>query len=446
MDVKKITDSLDDRLFSDKFFKKCYKVYAFWLVFAPIIETFFHIIGLKFIIMFQLMLISTLFGLTKFFEIIFNIKKFSLKNKTIIDLLVVCLLFWFFVSTIVNQEVNISLVFGICYFCCFYLFLNIEEKDFKLLAYLFVCEMIFDTILGFIDLKNEIIPGFSENECTMSFQFLNPNWSSFVLLVAQILSLWFVCSLQKIWQKILLFIGYLVMAAGMFIGGSYAPEMSLFLCETFLLIYFWVKNKKCPFWILSALISTIFISFAVWFVPAFRSVTTANANFFYETLAVIDNRLGTELVKGVSTIFDKLFGWGVIYEVPGSNGWSRSYFIAKSFEAIFASAKSFIFGCGPGFIYSDIRVHNCFLVVWLEFGIVGILLFLSAIVMLLIRFFKVKKSECLVVLIAIFSMLLFDSFFCCIEPYCFPVFVIFSTYFYKKLYSTELKNKQNVLQ
>ncbi len=442
MDVKKLTDSLDEKLFSNTLFKKCYKIYVYWLVLVPLVETFFHILNLEIDVVFQLMMISLLFVLTKFFEIIFNIKSISLKNKTIIDLLIVGLLLCFFVSAIINKEYNIGFIFGVCYFCCFYLFLNIDKKEFMLLAYIFVFEMIFDVCLGLIDLKNQIIPGFSENEYAISMQFVNPNWSAVVLLFAEILSLWFIINFKGTWKKVLMFLGYLLMVTGMFIGGSYAPEMFLFLCELSLVIYFWIKYKKCPIWILFALVCTIVISFAVWFVPVFRNLSTANANFFYETLAVLDNKLGTSLVKNISTFFDKLFGWGVVLEVPGADGWTRGDLTAQAYAAIFSNPKSFIIGYGPGFIYSDIRVHNCFLVLWLEFGIIGLLLYLAVITMLLVRFFRIKKNDCIVMLVSAFIMLLFDSLFCCIEPYSFPILVVLAVVLYRKLYDQEIKKKE----
>ena len=447
MDTKKLTDSLDDRLFSDKIFKKVYVFYAFWLVVSPVVETICQTVGLKFIVMFQIMLIATLFAITKFFELIFNFRNINIKNKTIIDLLLVCLFVWFLISSAVNSAFNVNFFLGICYFLCFVLFVSIDKRFYKTLAIVFVCEMVFNTILGLIDLENNIVPGFEENEFEMSMQFRNPNWAGFVVIIAEILCLWFIYDSEKSLQKASYFLAFIVLTIGLFVGGSFAPEMSFYLCELALLIYLWIKNKKCPWLILSAFLTSIFISFAVWFVPVFRRVSTANANFFYETLAMIDGKLGTNLVEGVSTFFDKLFGWGVMTEVPGSDGWGRGDLNAQAYKAIFASAKSFIFGYGSAYIYT-IRVHNCFLVMWLEFGIVGILLFLAIIAMLLVRFVKIKKTDCIVFLFSALVMLLFDSLFCCIEPYCFPFFVIFSAIIYKQLYSKELKEakqKQEIL-
>ena len=339
METKTITSALDDSLFSDKIYKKLYTFLTYWLVLSPIIVIPFESIGIKFNIIAQTMLISMLFIFVKFFEIIFNIKKLNFKNKTIIDYLLIGLASWLIISIMVNQSFNSGIIYGLTYFCCFCLLLNIDKSQYKKIGIVFVCEMIFNTILGLIDLKNQIIPGFIDNEhgrFVMSMQFFNPNWSGFIVIIAEMLCLWFVCSSEKKWQKVLFFVGYVVMTIGLFVGGSYAPELFLFLCELSFIIYLWIKNKKCPWWLLSAFLTTIFISFAVWFVPAFREACRARANFFYETLAVIDNIFGTNLVKGVSTLFDKLFGWGVFEKVIGSDGWERNELTSLTFDAIFS--------------------------------------------------------------------------------------------------------------
>ena len=50
MDTKVLTDSLDEKLFSDKYFKKVYLVLVFWLVLSPIIVVVFGCLGINFVI------------------------------------------------------------------------------------------------------------------------------------------------------------------------------------------------------------------------------------------------------------------------------------------------------------------------------------------------------------------------------------------------------------
>ena len=409
MDSKKICDTLDENLFSNKIFNKCYFVYALMFVVMPLVETLFHCVGFTLNMFFLMMFISTAFAITKFLELTLNFRKINLKNKTLVDLFVTILLLVFIISSVVNGSINISFVFGICYFLIFVLFFGLDKKHYKLFAIVFVGEMVFDSVLGLVDLKNKFIPGFDPDNYAMSMQFLNPNWSAVVVILASILSLWFIYNSKKHWQKLIFSLGYFVMIVGLFVGGSYAPEAALFLCELALVIYLWVKNKKCPWLVLCVLLGTIFISFFVWMIPIFRTESTAHNNFFYESLAVIDNNLGTSFVKWVSSIFDELFGFGAFDKVLGSDGWTRNELTDEVYAAIFANPKSFIFGYGSGFIYSDIRVHDCFLVVWMEFGIFAIISYLVIIVLLTVRFIKIKKNDFVVFMYALFLMLLHNQ-------------------------------------
>lgn len=443
MDTKKLAESLDEKLFSDKMFRKLYAFYAFWIVLSPIVTILFQIFGLSFTILIQMMIISMAFAITKVIELVFNYKKISLKNKTSIDFLIIALFIWFLVSTIVNNAFNLSFIYGFCYFLLFILFLSLEKKYYRTIAIVFVSGMSFSSLLGLIDIHNKFMPSYGVDEFSMSLQFVNPNWSAVVVIIAEILCLWLIYSSEKKWQKALYFLGYIVMTIGLFVGGSYAPETALFLCEATIVIYLWIKNKKCPWLILSAFLATIFISFAVWFVPVVRDVSTAYVNFFYESLAVIDHNLGTKLLKNVSSFFNKIFGFGEMSSVAGADGWGRGNLNAQAIDSIFSSAKSFIFGCGCGYIYDSVRVHNAFLVVWMEFGTIGMLLFMSIIVMIFVRFIKIKKTDCKVFLFSTFVMVLFDLYFCCIEPFFFPFVVVFSSILYRILFKEKLENTKN---
>ena len=438
MEVNKLADTLDDNLFSDKNFKKAYVVYSFWAILTPIITILFSAIGLDLPFYSHMMIASVLFVITKIMELVFNFRNMKLKKPNIMHILMLSLCVWFLLTSLILGAINVNFIIGFCYFLFFALFCNVEKKHFATLAKLFIAQMVFSTILGLFDLYNSWVPGFYRDSCGMSMQFWNPNWSGFVVIIAEIAALWFVFSSKLAWQKTLYLIAYLIMTIGLFVGGSYAPEASLFLCLVALVIYLWIKYKKCPWWIFSAFLATVFISFAVWWVPVVSQVSTANANFFYESLGVIDNNLKTHLVRDVSTVFDKLFGWGVKDFISGSDGWKRGSLQDAAFNAIFASPQSFFLGYGSAFIY-DVRVHNVYLVLWMEFGFFAIILFLAMCVMLLVRFIRVRKTDLLVFVFACFVMMLFESLFCCIEFYCFPFFVILAAVLYKLLYTAELK-------
>ena len=89
------------------------------------------------------------------------------------------------------------------------------------------------------------------------------------------------------------------------------------------------------------------------------------------------------------------------------------------------------------------------MVIWMEFGIVAILSYLAIFAMLLVRFIKIKKTSKEVFLFSGLVMMLFESLFCCIEPFCYPFMVVFFVIVYKVLYSAEPKqtvekSKENI--
>ncbi len=445
MEKTQFIDVIEEKLFTGKYFKKIYYFYALWAVLAPILTSFLFLVNIEVQFYMQHIFISMLFILTKTVEIALNIKELKNKKLNVVEILFIALCLWFIISSLITGAINTNFLFGVTLFILFSIFCSLDKKQFKLLVIAFIIEMVCETLLGFIDLHNKFIPGFGEECYSMSMHFMNPNWSGFVVIMAEMASLWFVLKSDKLWQKILFLAGYIIMAAGLFVGGSYAPEMSLFLCELALVIYLWVKNKKCPWWIFGAFLSTIFISFAVWWVPALCEVSTASANFFYESLGVIDNALNTNLVESVSSVLNKWFGWDKISVVAGADGWDRGDLNAEAWRAITTSFETFMFGNGAKYIYT-VHVHNCYLVIWMEFGLPALLLFMAICSMLLVRFIRVKKTNFIVFLFSIFCMMLFECIFCCIEPTCYQFFVMLSVFLYKVLYSAELNKTKEKLE
>ena len=84
MEVKKLADSLDDNLFSDKNFKKAYVVYAFWMILSPILAILTACLGLDIPYYSHMMLASVLFMVTKVMEWVFNFR--NIKFKKILSL------------------------------------------------------------------------------------------------------------------------------------------------------------------------------------------------------------------------------------------------------------------------------------------------------------------------------------------------------------------------
>lgn len=440
---KTLAEKLDDNLFSDKNFKRIYLVLGYWLILSPLLETIFYSFGLAIEVLTQVYLVASMFIITKGLELLFNFKKINFKNKKIVYWLVWGMFVWLVFISIINKSIN-SYFFIACSYCIlFALFVNLDKKSYAWLLKVFAIEMIIDTIMGLIDLNDSFIPGFDRWEYAMSMQFSNPNWSGFVMIIAGMALLWLIENSSIIWQKALWLAGFSILVFGLFVGGSYAPEFTLFLGEIAVLIYLWIKNKKCPVWILSAFLITVLSSFAVWFFPVFIKRTTANANFFYESLAVVDGKLKTHFVENISKFFNKIFGWNSIVGVAGSDGWGRNDLLSESFRIIFSDAKSFFIGQGSGFCYGGPRVHNCYVVMWLDIGLPEMLMYVGVLVCFIVRFIKVQKSEKIVFLFITFLVMLFEQLFCCIEVWCFSFYVVLLAVLYKELYSAPLKQNAN---
>ena len=446
MGSKNLADALDENVFANKYFKKIYVVYAYWAILAPILTMFFYAVNFEIDFFIQHFIIAFLFVLTKIVEKVSNIKNIKFKKLKTINILFIALLIWFVMVTFITQSINTGFLIGLMFFVMFILFSSVDAKCFSMFAFIFVLEMILESCLGLLDLHNKWVPGFRGREYTcyaMSMHFLNPNWAAVAVIIAEIICLWFMYDTKRKLYKSLFLIGYMVMAVGLFVGGSYAPEFAMLIFELLLIILLWVRYKKCPWIIVTVFLSTILISFIVWLFPLVREVSTAEANFFYESLAVFDNIFNTELLTKVSNFFNSLFGWNKISIVAGADGWERSDLTRQALAAIFSSPKSFLVGYGCGYV-REICVHNCYLAIWMEFGIVGLLLFLAICAMIVLRFIKVKKNDFLIFMFITLAMALFESIFCCLEPYNFSFIVIFAAVIYKMLNCAGVKDSKAV--
>ena len=282
--------------------------------------------------------------------------------------------------------------------------------------------------MGMCDLNNSYMPGFIEITFPMSLQFWNPNYSAYITVMAIIMTIFVLSKYKSKLEQIIFWIAYVVLNVALFVNGCFSAETAMFIGELFLLIYLWITNKKCPYLILVCLGISIASSF-VWI----KGYSTSNANYMFEMLSFLDGKLGTHLTKSASTFFDKLFGTGIIDGVEGSDGWDRDDFKAKAIAAIFESPNSVLFGHGVLF-NNNIRVHNIFLHIWLEYGLINIGLYVAIWVIWLVRFFKTKTKTYNIYLITLLLVtVLVSRYFGCLEVYSFTYFICFVAVFVSEL-------------
>ena len=314
--------------------------------------------------------------------------------------------------------------------------------------YTFVLMMVVCSIMGVCDLNNSYMPGFGDYNYAvvfpMSLQFNNPNYSAYITVMAIMLCIYILSTYKTKPEQIIFWIAFVVLNVCLFINGCFSAETAMFVGELFLLVYLWIKNKKCPIIILICLAISIASSF-VWL----KGYSTSGANYMFEALAVIDDNLGTSLCYNVSKFFDKIFGTGVISGVAGSDGWDRVNYNERAINEIFAGPMSVFFGYGKGY-NNEVLVHNVPLQIWLESGGICLALYLAILVILAIRLFKTKFSSHNIYMIALMiAVVLVCHYFACLEPYSFTYFMCLFTVSVKSLNEKykvlkQSKNKEKI--
>lgn len=399
---------------------------GFMVILSPIITSLICLFGMKMDVSNVLIIFYCFFVFLKIFYYSINFRFIKLRKLDILEILGISLLGMLVVTAIINKAINATFFFTLGYFLIFLTFIKIDKKYYKLLLYTFVLTIFVCSVMGVCDLHNKYMPGFVSNSYAMSLQFFNPNYSAYITIMAIVMTMYILFKYKTLWQQILFWIVYVFLNVALFINGCFSAETSLFVAELFLLLYLWIKNKKCPYLILIFMGISIAASF-VWI----KGISTSNANYMFESLAVIDNNLGTNLLVNVSRFFDKLFGTGVITSVSGSDGWDRADLKTETIKLIISNPKTFIFGNGAGANY-DVRVHNVILQMWLEYGIISVLLYATIIVLLIVRLFKTKFSSHNVFLFALMlAVIVVCHYFGCLEQYSFSYYSCFLAVFVK---------------
>lgn len=434
---EKINWKAEDNNYLNKILNLINLCLSFVIILAPILTSVVCLTGLKLDVLNVYIIFYLFFILQRIIYISINFRFFKFRKLDILEILALALFAMLIISATITGGVKSTFLFVIGYFLVFLNFTRVDKKYYKALLYTFILTMVVCSIMGICDLHNSYMPGFVENTFPMSLQFYNPNYSGYITVMAILMCIYVLSKYKTVAEQIIFWLSYVVLNVALFINGCFSAETAMFVGELLLLIYLWIKTKKCPYLILSCMIISIGSSF-VWI----KGVSTSGANYMFESLAVIDGKLKTTLVKDVSTFFDKIFHTGIIDKVPGSNGWDRENLKAKAWAAITSSPKSFIFGNGVGFNF-DILVHNVVLHFWLEYGLINVLIYCAILVVIFVRIFKTKFSSHNIYLFTLMvSVVVVCHYFGCIDPYSFTYFVCFLAVFVKDANS----GKTNSLQ
>lgn len=441
-DTKKINWKPEDNKYLNDVFDKFNLILAFSIILAPIITSLICLVGVQMDFKNWLLIVYVVFIIEKLMSVCLNLRFIKIRKPDVLEILAIVLFVMLCVAEFVNGPVNAQFIFILGYFFVFLIFLKVDKKYYKALMYTFVLTMVVCSIMGVCDLNNSYMPGFGDYNYDvvypMSLQFNNPNYAAYITIMAIMLCIYILSTYKTKAEQIIFWIAYVVLNVCLFINGCFSAETAMFVGQLFLLIFLWIKNKKCPWLIWICLGISIAASF-VWI----KGYSTSKANYMFEALAVIDNNLGTNLVLNISTFFDKLFGTGIISDVAGSDGWDRANLTERALGEIFAGPKSIFFGYGKGY-NNEILVHNVALQIWLESGGICLGLYLSILVILAIRMFKTKFSSHNIYVIALMiAVVLVCHYFACLEPYSFTYFVCLLTVSIRSLNEKHKQLKEN---
>ena len=312
-ETKKLNWKPEDNNYLNKVLDVINLVLAFSIVFAPLLTSLICLLGADIDFLNVQLIIYAFYIMTKIISISLNLRFFKFRKLDLLEILATSLFLMLLITEIINAPIEFNFIFTLGYFVIFVIFRKVDKKYYKALLYSFLLTIAVCSIMGVCDLKNSYMPGFDEETYPMSLQFFNPNYSGYITTMAILLCIYVLTKFKTKWEQIVFWTVYVVLNCCLFVNGCYSAEFAMFIGELFLLLYLWIKNKKCPWVILICMILSIGASFI--YVHGYSS---SRANFMYESLAVLDHNFKTTLVKDVSTFFDKLFGTGIIESISGA--------------------------------------------------------------------------------------------------------------------------------
>ena len=431
-----------DNDYLNKIFGILNLIFAFWIILTPLITSAICLLGVEIDFFNVLILGYIAFLLTRMMSLCLNWRFIKFRKLDLLEILGIALFVMLCVTEIINSPLSLNFALTLGYFFIFLILIKIDKKYYKALLYTFILTITVCSIMGMCDLNNSYMPGFVDITYPMSMQFWNPNYSAYITIMAILMTMYVLMHYKSVAEQIIFWLSYVILNVALFINGCFSAETAMFIGQLFLLIYLWIKNKKCPYIVLICLLVSIAASF-VWI----QGYSTSNANYMFESLAFLDGKLGTTFSKDISIFFDKIFGTGFIEGVPGSDGWDRGDLKLAAWEAITESPKAVLFGHGITY-NNNILVHNVFLQIWLEYGLINLALYVSIWVVLLIRFIKTKFSNYNLYLITLLAVVvLVCHYFGCLDSYSFTYFSFFLAVFIREVHekysnkkTTEIKD------
>lgn len=321
------------------------------------------------------------------------LKQASTKDKIVLSIICIAIImfFWIILSAIITQTFALETLFMLSYALLFACIMLLNKKQIKIFLHILLASICFCFLINIADPSGKVIEFFAqENIAHYSSVFVHANYSSTIasMLIMVAINLAIFC--KKKWLTVLYAIYFVVFSVFIYLNASFAGITAVYFMLVVEFVVLWIKNKKCPWQILAFFASFVGISLLLELIPNVHQYSTSKYNYFVEVTAVFDNIFHTHLLQEIFHI----------EVVPGSDGWNRSgllkhaIYVACGGEktGFFAKLFTILFGVGAGSV-SELRPHNFFVGLWLEYGLIFALLFIALIVFAFIYIIKKTKGK-----------------------------------------------------
>ena len=354
------------------------------------------------------------------------IKNATTKDKIVLSIIciIITMFFWVVLSAIITKTFAIETIFMLSYALLFACVMLLNKKQIKIFLHILLASICFCFLINICDPSGKVIEYFAQdNSANYASVFAHSNYSSTVasMLIMVTLNLAIFC--KKKWLTVLYAFYFVVFSVFIYLNASFAGITAVYFMLVVEFVILWIKNKKCPWQILAFFAGFVGISLLLELIPNVHQYSTSKYNYFVEVTAVFDNIFHTHLLQDIFHI----------EIVPGSDGWNRggllkhAIYVACGGEktGFFAKLFTILFGVGAGSV-SELRPHNFFVGLWLEYGLVFALLFVALLVLAFIYIIKKtsgKTSSALPFLFAV-GCYMFCTIFGSIKAYHFIYLIV----------------------
>lgn len=427
-----------EKISKKKVLNTCNLAFAFWLAIMPVLCIVVGIF-MPFRLDTQIRLFAIFYAIYLFVLVVLNLSKINwkefVKRISSFPMIIAVLLFlWVSLSSVFNHGLNADLINYLSYFLVYICIRSLDKSKFKTLLYVFTSVMLVSVMLSLVFPNDPNFPGLLFNPLGgYSMQFVNPNYSAYVVATLIVVCLATFHNSESLPSNIFFSTSFYIFSWWLYCNGSFVPIATVYLFSFIMIVYYWIKEKKCPAVLVIMFVVLIPMSFAVDACPWWTIHRNTSVSFLRECIAVFDNLFHTNIGSE---------------SVAGADGWGRAELVTNTLKAIFANANSLFLGYGAG-SFNTYRPHMHLVALWVDFGMFAPLFYVIICIWTVIQYIKSKCEEGALPfffgLLAFFVMSFFGSMSCYSFIYVVPLFAICHTYIKGSTFSSSSQEKQEDL-